>query len=114
MDVSEIIESALSSVCTIVRKNKYEGPASEYIIYQYIDERPAGNADNIDIIEEVTIRINFYTQQEDYQGQKKAIKKALRNAEFTLISIGEEYDKDTKFTRLYIDFWIAGDSDVEA
>lgn len=120
MNVNPLIISALTPIFPTlpIKPNVYKGGEDKYIVFQYLDDRPAGNADNVDIIDEVAIRINYYTknedQAEDLQDVRKTIKKALRDADFTLMSSGESYDEEVGKYRVYVEAWIAGDSDVES
>jgi hypothetical protein len=120
MNVNPLIMSALSPIFPTIpiKADVYKGEDYKYIVFQYLDDRPAGNADNVDIIEETSIRVNYYTknegQTEDLQEVRKSIKKALRNAGFTLMPSGESYDEEVGKYRVYVEAWIAGDSDVES
>jgi hypothetical protein len=111
MDVDDIVESILSPIVSIVRADYYDGPESEYIVYQYLDERVVSNADNIANCEETTIRVSLYTKS-DYKEKKKTIRKALQDAGFTLSSGNKYYDKEIGYTVVVQEAWIAGDSDV--
>lgn len=107
MNVNPLIISGLSSLNLPVFANVKVGTAEEYITFNYADERPALRADDTDLLDETTVQVHYFTKG-DPQANKKAIRKALRSAEFTIISTSEFYESDTKYTHIVIEVWTEG------
>jgi len=107
MNVNPLIISALSSLSIPVVANVYTGTASEYITFNYADERPALRADDTDILDETTVQVHYFTRGNP-QANKKAIRRLLRAAGFTIQSTQEFYEDDTKFYHIVIYAWIDG------
>lgn len=107
MNVNPIIISALSSLNLPVTANFYEGTADEYIAFNYADERPALRADDTDIYDETTVQVHYFTKCNP-QTNKKAIRKALRGAGFTILSTSEFYESDTGYVHIVVEAWISG------
>lgn len=107
MNVNPIVISALSSLNLPVSPNVNLDGADEYITFNYADERPALRADDTDILDETTIQIHYFTRKNP-QTNKKAIRRLLRAAGFTIISTSEFYENDTNFTHIVVEAWIEG------
>ena len=101
MNVNQIVTAALASLGLPVAPNVYIGAATEYITFNYADERPALRADDTDILDETTIQVHYFTPGNP-QANKKAIRKALRSAGFSIQSTQELYESDTKYTHVII------------
>lgn len=107
MNVNPLIISALSSLNLPDEPNHYEGTATEYITFNYVDERPSLRADDTDIYDETTIQVHYFTKGNP-QPNKKAIRRLLRASGFTIISTSEFYESDTKFNHIVVEAWIEG------
>ena len=107
MNVNSIIGTALTSLSLPVYADVYEGTADEYIVFNYADERPALRADDNDELDETVIQVHYFTKSNPLSN-KKAIRKALRTAGFTIISTSEFYESDTKFYHVVVEAWIEG------
>ncbi len=107
MNINPIVISALSSLNLPVEPNDYGGTAKEYITFNYADERPALRADDTDLYDETEIQVHYYTKGNP-QTNKKAIRKLLRQADFTIINTQEFYEKDTKYTHVVVEAQIEG------
>ena len=110
MNVNPIVISALTSLSLPTSPNHYDGTATEYITFNYADERPALRADDVDVLDETTIQVHYFTKT-DPQANKKAIRKLLRAAGFSIISTSEFYEDDTKFNHIVVEAWIEGSVD---
>lgn len=107
MNINATVINALSSLSLPVHANVYNGAADEYITFNYADERPSLRADDTDILDETTIQIHYFTRGNP-QSNKKAIRRLLRSAGFTIISTSEFYESDTAFTHVVVEAWIEG------
>ncbi len=107
MNVNPIIISALSSLSLPVEPNEYTGKATDYITFNYSDERPALRADDEDLLDETTIQVHYFTKGNP-QNNKKAIRRLLRAAGFSIINTSEFYESDTNYTHVVVESWIDG------
>ena len=107
MNANPIIISALSSLNIPVSPNVYEGSATEYIVFNYADERPALNADDTDILDDTTIQVHYFTKGNP-QTNKKVIRRLLRASGFSIVSTREFYETDTKYTHVVVEANIDG------
>ena len=107
MNVNVTVISALSSLNLPTYANVYTGTADEYITFNYADERPVVRADDTDILDETTIQVHYFTRG-DPSTNKKAIRRLLRAAGFTIISTSEFYESDTNYFHIVVEAWIEG------
>ena len=107
MNVNATVKNALTSLKLPVHANVYNGTADEYITFNYADERPALRADDTDILDETTIQVHYFTRT-DPQTNKKAIRRLLRAAGFTIQSTQEFYESDTGYFHVVVYAWIEG------
>lgn len=107
MNINPLIQSALSPLGLSITPNVYEGTADSYVIFNYSDERPALRADDEDLYDETSVQVHFYTRGNP-QPNKKAIRRLLRAAGFTIQNTAEFYESDTKYTHVVVEAWING------
>lgn len=107
MNINATVVSGLSSLALPVHANVYNGTADEYITFNYADERPALRADDTDIYDETTIQVHYFARTNP-QTNKKAIRRLLRAAGFTIQSTQELYESDTGFYHVVVYAWIEG------
>jgi len=107
VNVNAIVMSALSSLSIPVEANAYNGTAEEYIKFNYADERPVVRADDTDILDDTTIQVHYFTRGNP-QTNKKAIRRLLRAAGFSIQSTQELYESDTKYTHVVVYAYIEG------
>lgn len=107
MNINSIVISALASLNLPVSIDRYEGTGTEYVIFNYADERPSIRADDTDILDETTIHVHYF-KQGNVQANKQAIRRLLRAAGFTIISTSEMYEDDTGFSHVIVEAWIEG------
>ncbi len=110
MDVSTIIVSALSAYAPDVAAEHYDGTAESYITWNYSDERPVVYADNTDILDETTVQVHRFTKSNP-EADKKAIRKALRSADFSILSTSQFYESDTGYFHVVVTAKIGGSVD---
>ena len=107
MNINTMVINALSSLSLPVAANVYNGTADDYITFNYADERPVVRADDIDILDETTIQVHYFTRGNP-QANKKAIRRLLRAAGFTIQSTQELYESDTGYFHVVVYAWIEG------
>ena len=107
MNVNAKVINALTSLNLPVHANVYNGKADEYITFNYADERPVLRADDIDILDETTIQVHYFTKK-DPSTNKKEIRRLLREAGFTIQSTSEFYESDTDYFHIVVYAWIEG------
>ena len=106
MNINEIVISCLKPLKMPVYPNNYSGKENEYIVFNYIDERPAIYGDNTDLVDITAIQVHCFTEQNP-QIIKKKIRRCLRIGGFVItateeISAHEEYRTSaSKPTRNY-------------
>jgi len=110
VNVNPLVISALSSLALPVEPNVYKGEATDYIVFNYVDERPALSADDTDVNDATTTRINYFTKSNP-QTNKKAIRRLMRVAGFIVSSTQELYEADTGYTHIIVECSIGGDID---
>lgn len=108
MNINSTVIAALTSLSLPVSANVYDGSDDDYITFNYADERPVLRADDTDLMDETTIQVHYFTRSNP-QANKKAIRKALRDAGFTIINTSEFYETDTKYNHIVVEAWIEGE-----
>lgn len=101
MNINSIVITALSSLNIPVVPNVYTGTATEYITFNYADERPTVYADDVDELDETTVQVHYFTKGNP-QTNKKAIRRLLRQADFSIQSTQEFYETDTGYTHVVV------------
>jgi len=107
MNANPLIVSALSPLNMPVEPNVYLGTAAEYIVFNYVLEDSALFADDTDINDETTIRVNYFTKSNP-KANTKIIRRLLREAGFSIASTQELYESDTAYTHVIIEVNISG------
>lgn len=107
MIINAAVINALSSLKLPVHANVYNGAEDEYITFNYADERPVVRADDTDIYDETTIQVHYFTRSNP-QPNKKAVRRLLRAAGFTIQSTSEFYESDTGYFHVVVYAWIEG------
>jgi hypothetical protein len=107
MNINTTVINALSSLKLPTHANVYNGTSDEYITFNYADERPALRADDTDILDETTIQVHYFTRGNP-QTNKKAIRRLLRAAGFTIQSTQELYESDTGYFHVVVYAYIEG------
>lgn len=108
MNINPGVISALSSLNLPTYPDVYTGAASEYIVFNVIDERPILISDNEDRAEETVFRVNYFTKGNP-ESKKALIKSLLRAAGYNILSLSQFYEDDTKFTHVVIEASIDGE-----
>lgn len=110
MNIGPTIVSALSSLSLPIYANHYTGTATAYIVYNYADERPALRADDVDQLDETSVQVHYFTQSNPAT-VKKAIRRLLRAAGFSIVNTQEFYESDTNYIHVVVEAWIEGTID---
>lgn len=108
MNINSSVISALSSLNLPTYPDVYLGTATEYIVFNVVDERPVLVADDTDKAEEVIFRANYFTKGNP-EAKKTSIKSLLRAAGFNVLSLQQFYEQDTKFIHVVIECSIDGE-----
>lgn len=103
--IHKLVLSALSSLDIPISADVYRGSAKEYITFNFADERPAVRADDIDIIDEASMQIHYFTKSNPLS-VKRRIRQLLRNAGFTIIALQQFFESDTNFYHVVVEVWI--------
>lgn len=107
MNVNSLIISTLSPLSLPTDPNHYEGDATEYITFNYADERPVLSGDDKDLCDETVVQVHYFTKGNP-QTNKKAIRRLLRANGFTIIATLEFYESDTKLNHVVVEAVIEG------
>ena len=107
MNINPIVKAALASLNLPVEANVYNGTATEYIQFNYADERPEVYADDADQLDSTSIQVHYFTKSNP-QVNKKAIRRLLRAAGFTITGTQEFYESDTNYNHIVVECWIEG------
>lgn len=110
MNVNQLIIDSLASMNLPVVCGTYEGAATEYIAFNYADERPAIYNDDVDELDETTVQVHYFTTANP-QTNKKTIRRLLRAGGFSIQStsdIDEIDDQGVMTHHVIIYAWIEG------
>lgn len=112
MSIASTIVSALSSICSSISQDVYDGDAP-FIIYSFGNDKCLISADDKAQIDQTDITISYVVDKNtNYLTKKKNIRKALVNAGFSYPSVRVEYDEDTDLR--YIIFNTSTEEESEA
>lgn len=112
MSINKIIKAALASFSLPVEANVFIGKQTEYIVFNFEDQRPIIRADDTDLVDEVSVAVHYFIKGKPLIS-KSAIRKALCEAGFTIINISELYESETKYTHVIFNVWIEIDRSLE-
>lgn len=104
MNLNPLIISALSSFEIPVEPDKYTGAETEYIKFNYTDERDELYANGEPQGGVTYIQVHYFIKGNPHT-KKETIKASLRTAGFTVISTQQFYEDDTKYTHIVYDIW---------
>ena len=107
MSVNQIIEQALKDVTEHIWPMccPDDSPPDKYIVYNPELEKAALYADDVDEAWIQYMQIHLFTKG-NYLANRKTIRKALRNAGFTLTGIDAFYEKDSGYNHLCFECYI--------
>jgi hypothetical protein len=100
-----LIRACLAPIGLPIHAEFYEGKDTEYITFNFADDRPALRADDTDLISETTMQVHYFTKTNP-QANKNEIRRLLRNGGFTIINTSQLYEDDTGFFHVVVECWI--------
>lgn len=110
MNVNPILMQCLKDIAP-VRPDFYRLPDREKpdkcITFAYEDERPAFCADDMDLYDITTVQVHLFTKSNP-QPDKKLVRRALREAGFTMQSTQDYYESDTGYHHVVVSATIEG------
>lgn len=107
MNVNPIVKSAMASLGLPVTPNINLTGATEYITFNYMDERPNLIADDTDLYDTTVIQVHYFTKGNPQQ-KKKDIRRLLRAGGFVIHNTMEFYETDTALNHVVIECSIDG------
>jgi hypothetical protein len=99
-----LIRACLAPIGLPIHAEFYEGKDTEYITFNFADDRPALRADDTDLISEVTMQVHYFTKSNP-QANKRQIRQLLRAGGFTIISTSQFYEQDTEYYHVVVECW---------
>lgn len=112
MNINQKVISALTPLGMPISPSHYDGGETDYIVFNYADERDDICADNTVLTDITSIQVHYFTKGNPQENKKK-IRKALRNAGFVDFSTSEFYEDDTKYNHIVVECSIYGEIDEE-
>lgn len=107
MNVNPIVIAALTSLALPVTPNVNLTGASEYITFNYMDERPSLIADDTDLYDTTVIQVHYFTKGNPQQ-KKTDLRRLLRAGGFVIHSTAEFYEDDTALNHVVVECSIDG------
>ena len=107
MNVNPIIKTALASLGLPVTPNINLTGDTEYITFNYMDERPTLIADDTDLYDTTVIQVHYFTKTNPQQ-KKKDLRRLLRAGGFVVHSTAEFYEDDTALNHVVVECSIDG------
>jgi hypothetical protein len=111
MNESALIELALSELEIPFEQDWYHGTESEYIYYT-IKSNAQDFADDIDITEDESIQVHYFTPNDPTE-KSKSIRKAMRKAGLIYIGTQSFYEIETNLYHRVIEFRLDADSETQ-
>lgn len=111
MNVNSLIMDAATVFGIPVAPNYYDGNDSEYITFNYADERPDIWADNLEVFDKTTIQVHWYFKFGSAPEKKKLLRDFLRSKGFFISHSVEQFETDTKYTHITVVAVIGGAED---
>ena len=113
MSVNELIINTLKGIINDVVPNKYNGSATKYITFNYVDSSGTNFADDVPHNEIVSLQIHLFIKNENPRPYVKKSRKALFNNGFTYPSIAmEQIETDTGYYHTTLECEIDTDTDL--
>lgn len=107
INVNPLIMQAQSVLSVPVYPNKCNDPLDEYIVFNYLDERPIFWADDEEQEDLTPVQVHWFTK-ENPQPKKKALRRFLRSQGFDILSTQEFFEDDTKLNHIVVECEISG------
>lgn len=107
MNINPIVIGALASLGLPVTPNINLTGDTEYITFNYMDERPTLIADDTDLYDTTVIQVHYFTKTNPQQ-KKKDIRRLLRAAGFVVHATMDFYEVDTALNHVVVECSIDG------
>ena len=107
MNINSIVVTALASLALPVTANINLAGSTEYITFNYMDERPTLIADDTDLYDTTVIQVHYFTKTNPQQ-KKKDLRRLLRAGGFVIHNTMEFYETDTALNHVVIECSIDG------
>jgi len=107
MNVNPLIISALSTLNLPYSPDVYKGTGLEYYSLVYIDERAEVSGDDDDLYDVTAVQVHYFTKGDPHTN-KKAIRRLLRAAGFTIVSTDQTEEADTDYKHVIVEAEIEG------
>lgn len=107
MNINATVVTALASLSLPVTANINLAGSTEYITFNYMDERPTLIADDTDLYDTTVIQVHYFTKTNPQQ-KKKDIRRLLRAGGFVIHNTMEFYETDTALNHVVIECSIDG------
>lgn len=101
MNLNQKVIAALSSLSIDIVANVYNGTSTEYIVFDYSDERPSNWADDEALEDETYLRVHYFTKTNP-KTKKDTIRTLMKNAGFIVVSTDELYEDDTSYNHIIV------------
>lgn len=104
MTLKEEFDGILGALNLPIAEDHYKKGIKEYFIVNYADERPSLRGDDEDLRDEVIIQVHYY-YKDSPSTTKKAIRKLLRQAGYSIINTEQFYEDATEYTHVVVEAW---------
>ena len=101
MNINKKIIDTLSPLGLPVKENLYTGNETQWIVFNYADDRGDAYANDAPAVEVATMHIHLYAPLDfNYQNLKKQIRSLLFEAGFSYATVSTEIETDTRLRHL--------------
>jgi hypothetical protein len=107
VNINSIVVTALASLGLPVTANINLAGSTDYITFNYMDERPTLIADDTDLYDTTVIQVHYFTKTNPQQ-KKKDIRRLLRAGGFVIHNTMEFYETDTALNHVVVECSIDG------
>lgn len=104
MNLNPLIIFALASLKLPVKPEEYTGTSTEYILFNYADERDEMYANGVPQEGVTYMQIHYYTKG-DPHAKKQVVKQLLQSVGFTITGMSQFFETDTKYNHVAYDAW---------
>lgn len=112
--VNEIIVTALRSLGLPVVERLYEGKQSEYITFNYADDRAEDFGDDRPHADVAHMQVHYICPwTTDYDSTKRSIRQLLFDAGFSWPEVTDASDDSARIRHFVYECWIENDFELE-
>lgn len=114
MNINETIVSALEDLGLPIAESLYEGDDEEFLTFKIADTVGADHGDNDPEAITYFVQVHYVCPWEaDYKAKRRAIRKALKAADFTYPDITDMSDSDARIRHFIFETQIDNNYDLE-